>query len=164
MAPPPTIFLATPSIMTDSESQFYADQLCSRFHYPSTAISLASTVFREQFAAQGGWEGFLNYVIQGRDFCTRLPVFNLICCVQLNVGKATGQIVAGSLRWGKKVCLLQQGDTSFSLSKILSIHSVDETNWQTGWTLNPSPPLFTWETLHVIATSNRSAKSHTTPS
>ena len=90
--------------------------------------------YKENFANCGGWSEWIARVSTGLDYTTRKQIYNAIVCPEIEMGKATANIVEKSLEQGKPV-LFWDSD-SFIMKRVASVKTVDETNWQSGWTLS----------------------------
>ena len=98
----------------------------------NTNIHDSKDVYMEQFADQGGWDGYVNYVSQGCNFYSRQPNFDIIVCPNKRVGKATAELVRKFIEKSKPVLLLE--DTTFF--HVRNVISEDVDNWQDGWVLD----------------------------
>ena len=79
--------------------------------------------------------GYVSFVGAGINYHTRQPVFPTICCVQRQVGRATGQIVETALAAGKEVFTLLIEEDKVHLYSVLGFQLVNTENWQSGWAL-----------------------------
>jgi len=127
------VFLATPIGMNTGSSFTHARYLEDRW---GVTVCQAKTVFDEKFKDIGGWSGYAAYVGAGVNYNTREPIFATICCVQRQVGKATGQIVETALEAGKEVFTLLMEEDESHLYAVYRFHSMDPENWKSGWTLD----------------------------
>jgi hypothetical protein len=126
------VFLATPIGMNANNAISHARYLEDRW---DVTVCQAKTVFEDKFKEVGGWGGYVSFVGAGINYHTRQPVFPTICCVQRQVGRATGQIVETALAAGKEVFTLLIEEDKVHLYSVLGFQLVNTENWQSGWAL-----------------------------
>jgi hypothetical protein len=126
------VFLATPIGMNTGSAFTHARYLEDRW---GVTVCQAKDVFEDKFKDIGGWSGYASYVGGGVDYNSRVPIFATICCVQRQVGRATGQIVETALEVGKEVFALLIQEDKAHLYSVYRFSSVDPENWKSGWAL-----------------------------
>jgi hypothetical protein len=86
---------------------------------------------RKTFHDNGGWDGWIDSIVNGTDYLTRRPNFNVLVCTERVLGRATAQMVKGFLDQKKDVLFF--GNTSFS--SVRSLQENDGEDWQKGWSI-----------------------------
>ena len=94
----------------------------------------SAEVFSRYFADCGGWNGFIDKVVNGEDFYTRTPLFQLFICTERVLGRATAQLVQKFLAIPRPVfyCDTDNGVTFYEVSEVITEDSED---WVGGWSL-----------------------------
>lgn len=95
------------------------------------AFRSSSEEYFESFSRFGSWEQWIDHVATGKNYMTQEPVFTHYICAEQRVGRATSEIVRLALERGKFVYLLAKEE----LKKVVSVHPIDDQDWQTGWQL-----------------------------
>lgn len=128
------VFVAFSSNCDDSIRNEVMTSLLQSFERVQQSITIhdSKDVYMEQFADQGGWDGYVNYVSQGCNFYSRKQNFDIIVCPEQRVGKATAELVRKFIEKSKPVFLLD--DTKFYHVKNVIVE--DSENWQNGWLLD----------------------------
>ena len=121
------VFIACPKNMPLNEVNDYMDNIRQFFKsYKKEDVTLvdSSTEFTKSFPQVSGW----------KNYTTQKPLFGAIVCVDEEMGRASAQIVERSLDIGKPVFFWEK--ISSSMRKVVSVKTVDNTDWVNGWKLN----------------------------
>jgi hypothetical protein len=118
-----SIFLAVPKDMPGNEHLNAIKTL-----FPDHNVVLSVEDWNDNF--HGDWKEWIRS-INGADYWSRQPRYEIIICTSNPVGRATAQIVEGALEINKDV---KHWDGEFCHS-ITCVQTMDDTNWQSGWRL-----------------------------
>ncbi len=134
------VFLAHPINLDDARLtalKAAVAEVAAREIEQGVEIVLGRDDFNEQFAAQGGWDGWTASVAEGTvpTFAGPRPRFAaVIVAPGREVGKATAQIIKLTLRTGKLVLFFDQGTAS--LHRIVGVVRTDPDDFRAGWTVD----------------------------
>lgn len=131
------VFIACPKNMPLNEVNDYMDNIRQFFKsYKKEDVTLvdSSTEFTKSFPQVSGWDDWINRIAKGKNYTTQKPLFGAIVCVDEEMGRASAQIVERSLDIGKPVFFWEK--ISSSMRKVVSVKTVDHTDWVNGWKLN----------------------------
>ena len=131
------VFIACPKNMPLNEVNDYMDNIRRFFHTQkkeNVTLVDSSTEFIKSFPQVGGWDEWINHIAKGKNYTTQKPLFGAIVCVDEEMGRASAQIVERSLDIGKPVFFWEK--ISSSMRKVVSVKTVDHTDWVNGWKLN----------------------------
>lgn len=131
------VFLACPKGMLETdmeEARKDVQGYLSAKNNTTVQVVLSSDDYTQNFANCGGWMEWIDRVAKGMDYTTRKQIYQAVVCTDMEMGRATANIVEQSVSSGKPV--LYWNKETKEMKRVASVLIVDESNWQTGWSLN----------------------------
>ncbi len=95
-------------------------------------ITDSASWFRESFERCGGWDSWVWETVNGKDFNTRLPVFDGFVVPSWDLGRANAMLVELALKHNRAVLFVRDGHAVGLVRKVIT---EDANNWKGGYSV-----------------------------